>query len=390
MKKPGIAGVLAGVYGAGVITMYFLDPQRGRRRRAELQDVFVHSKRELEKFAGRLGRDLEHRTEGAIAETQRFFHRKPASDYVLEQRVHTALGRILSHPSAVEVSAKEGSVFLSGWILAEEARDVEKAVTSVEGVKDFTSYLTITDRPEHIPALQAGAPRRRVPEFLQQRWSPTARLIAGCAGLGLATYGIISRKSVGNPASIAGSLLLARSALNLPWAAVAGIDSSLGIHIQKTIYIAASAAELYQFWNNPENYPRAFPHVREVSRLEDDKYQWQLSGLAGVPLRWTGAIVRRVPEKLIEWCSLPGSAVENHGSIHLEPGKNGQTRVQVQMSYQPPAGLLGHAFAAMLGFDAKSLLDRDFVPLKALFEQGKTHVHGHEVAKSELANPSAS
>lgn len=390
MYKQRIAGVLAGVYGAGAATMFFLDPQRGKRRRIVLQDAFVHSKRELEKFAGRFSRDLEHRTEGAVAEAQRLFHRKPASDYVLEQRVHTALGRVLSHPSAVSISAKDGSVFLSGWILAEESKDVNKAVAAVEGVKEFSSYLNTTDRPEHISALQGGVRRRRVPELLQQRWSPTTRVIAGCAGLGLAAYGITRWRSIKNMAGITGSLLLARSVLNLPWAGVAGFDPALGIHIQKTIYIAASPAELYQFWNNPENYPKALPHVQQVNRLEDDTYQWQLSGLAGMPLKWTGSIVRRIPGKLIEWRSLPGSAVENHGVVHLEAAKDGQTRVQIQMSYQPPAGLLGHAFAAMLGFDPKSLLDQDFVQLKSLFEQGATRVRGHEVTKSELANPSAS
>ncbi len=387
MKRPAIAGALAGVYGAGVATMYFLDPQRGKRRRADLQDVFVHSRRELEKFAGRLGRDFGHRTEGAIAEAQRIFERKPASDYVLEQRVHSALGRVLSHPSAVQVSVKDGSVYLSGWILAGEAKEAEKAVRSVEGITDFTSYLTTTEHPEHISALQGGRQRKRVPELLQQRWSPTARLLAGMAGLGLAAYGIIRRKTA---ASVAGSLVLARSVVNIPWAGVAGLDPSLGIHVQKTVYIAASPAELYQFWNNPENYPKALPHVQQVTRLEDDTYQWQLAGLAGTNLRWTGSIIRRIPDKLIEWRSLPGSAVENHGTIHLEPAKDGRTRVQVQMSYQPPAGLLGHAFAAMLGLDPKRMLDQDFVQLKSLFEQGVTRVHGHDVTKSELEKPSAS
>jgi uncharacterized membrane protein len=377
-------GILAGAFGAGVLTMYFFDFQRGKRRRAELRDVLIHSKRELEKFGGRLRRDVEHRAEGALAEAQRVFHHKPPSDYTLQQRVGTALGRVLAHPSAVEVSAKDGSVFLSGWILTEEAEEVDKTVASVEGVKDFTSYLRTTDRPEHIPALQGGAHRRRVPEFLQQQWSPTARVIAGCTGLGLAAYGISHWKSIKNPASIAGSLLLARSFLNLPWAAVAGLDKSLGIRIQKCIEISASPADLYKFWNNPENYPKAFPHVREVCRLEDDLYQWQLFGLGGVPLKWTGSIVRRIPEKLIEWRSRPGSMVENHGVVHLEPAQEGHTRVQIQMSYQPPAGLLGHAFASLLGLDPKSLLDHDFVQLKALFEEGAATVHHQLVTKSDL------
>lgn len=390
MKKQEIAGMLAGVYGAGALTMYFFDPQRGKRRRAELRDAWVHSRSETAKFIGRFGRDLGNRAEGVMAETQQIFQHEPPSDYVLEQRVHTALGRVVSHPSAIEVSATNGTVFLTGWILSDEADDVDKVVASIEGVKDLTSYLHTTDRPEHIPALQGGIPRTHVPEFLQQQWSPTSRVIAGCAAAGLGFYGRYRWGSIKNPATATGLLLLMRSVLNRPWASVAGADKTMGIRIQKAIYIAASPAELYQFWNNPENYPKALPHVREVTRLEDDLYQWQLSGFAGMPLRWAGRIVSRIPEKLIEWKSVPGAVLENHGIIHLEAEKDGQTRVQIQMSYQPPAGLLGHAFAALLGFDPKSLLDKDLIPLKALFERGETHVHGQHVTKGDLASSAAS
>lgn len=388
MRNRDITTILAGAYGAGLLTMYFLDPQRGKRRRAELGDTLVHSKRELEKFAGRLSRDAENRTEGVLAEAQRLFQHVPTSDYVLEQRVHTALGRVVSHPSAVEVSAKDGSVFLTGWVLTEEAEDVDRAVASIEGVKDFTSYLNTSTGPEHIPALQGGARRKHVPELLQQRWSPTTRAIAAFAGLGLATYGISRWKSITNAAGIAGSLLLARSILNVPWAAAVGVDPSTGIHVQKTIHIEATPAELYEFWNNPENYPKAFPHIQEVCRLEDDVYQWHLSGLAGTALKWTGAIVRRIPEKLIEWRSLYGSDVENHGVVRFEAAKDGVTRVQIQMSYRPPAGLLGHAFATLFGLDPKNVLDQDFIRLKALFERGTIKLHGHQVTKSELQNAS--
>lgn len=40
MNKQEIAGMLADVYGAEALTMYFFDPQRGKRRRAELRDFF--------------------------------------------------------------------------------------------------------------------------------------------------------------------------------------------------------------------------------------------------------------------------------------------------------------------------------------------------------------
>jgi uncharacterized membrane protein len=111
---------------------------------------------------------------------------------------------------------------------------------------------------------------------------------------------------------------------------------------------------------------------------------WQVSGPAGIDLSWRGRITRSVPEKSIEWRSLPESIIENHGAIHLELQKDGQTRVHIDMSYNPPAGLLGHALASLLGLDPKSAMDQDIIQLKALFEQGKAKVDGHEFVKSEL------
>ena len=163
-----------------------------------------------------------------------------------------------------------------------------------------------------------------------------------------------------------------------------GADETAGLRIQKTAYINATAAELYEFWKNPENYPKVFAHVKQITPEQNGIFLWQVSGPAGIPLSWRGRITRLVPEKRIEWWSLPDSIIENHGVIHLEAQKDGRTRVHIDMSYNPPAGLLGHAVAALLGLDPKSALDQDMVQLKSLLEQGKTRVGGHEVTKSEL------
>jgi len=58
--------------------------------------------------------------------------------------------------------------------------------------------------------------------------------------------------------------------------------------------------------------------------------------------------------------------------------------VHVEMSYNPPAGLLGHAVAALLGLDPKNAMDQDFIRMKSFFELGKTRTHGHPVAKAEV------
>lgn len=392
MKNGYWSATLAGLYGAGAMTMYFFDPQRGKRRRVALKDALVHSGHEIEKFAGRFRRDFLHRVEGAMARTESVFNREEVDDCVLEQRVRTALGRAVSHPHGVEVSCKDGSVTLRGWILADELADLDKAVESVRGVKEVSTLLNTTGPPEQVSVAQERAPRKPLPEFLKENWSPTARVFAGGAGLGLMAYGARRREFAGAAAALGGAVLLARSIFNAPLRRIAGVGPSPGLRIQKTLRIAASAADLYEFWLNPENYPKVFPHVKQVTREGDGVYRWHVIGPAGVPLNWTAAITQRLPRKLVEWHSLPGAVIENHGVIRLDEEKGGRTRLHIQMSYTPPAGLLGHAVAALLGVDPKSLLDRDFVQLKAVFEQGMTRVRGHEVMAPELkvAHPEAS
>lgn len=191
------------------------------------------------------------------------------------------------------------------------------------------------------------------------------------------------RESIGAATGLAGAILLARSLFNAPLRRIAGAGES-GLRIQKTMHIAASLLDLYEFWVNPENYPKVFTHLKQVTREGDAIFRWHVMGPAGIPLNWTGTITHRIPGKMVEWHSVGGSVIENHGIIRLDAEKDGRTRVHIQMSYTPPAGLLGHAFAALLGVDPKSLMDQDFVQLKAVFEQGMTRVRGHEIMAPEL------
>jgi hypothetical protein len=55
------------------------------------------------------------------------------------------------------------------------------------------------------------------------------------------------------------------------------------------------------------------------------------------------------------------------------------------MTYKPPAGVLGHAVAALFRTDPKQALDDDLVRLKSLIETGKTTAHGEEVVAVEVA-----
>jgi uncharacterized membrane protein len=371
------------MFGAGAGTMYLLDPTRGRRRRARFRDAVIHSRRQLGKFTGKAARDLSHRAEGLAAEAASLFVREPVSDSVIEDRVRSAMGHFVSHPGAIDVTSRDGVVTLTGWILASEAEGLLEMVANIQGAKGVESNLGVTEHPEHISDLQGGAPRMGSRfELLQERWSPAARLLMGGLGVGLVAYGVNRRDLPATLLASIGTGILARSLWNRDLPQLLG-KAGEGIHLQKTIHIKAPAADLYQFWVNPENYAKVFSHVNRVEKVGEGLYQWKVGGLAGISVRWEGSITRILPDKLVEWMSLPGSLVENKGVVRLDEW-NSATRVHIQMTYKPPAGMLGHYLAELLGIDPKHALDDDLVRLKSLFEEGKTRAHGHVVLRAEM------
>src|SRR5690348_15472503 len=87
----------------GVGLMYFLDPVRGRRRRARINDAVLHAERVERELFARAARDARHRVEGF---TQRVKHRPSADvdDEVIVERVRARIGRAVSHPRALDIA----------------------------------------------------------------------------------------------------------------------------------------------------------------------------------------------------------------------------------------------------------------------------------------------
>jgi hypothetical protein len=168
--------------------MYLLDPDRGRRRRALLRDKMNRAAHTGVEAVGVAGRDLAHRTTGVAARMKRTLVHEPVDDDVLAERVRAQLGRYVSHPRALEISAAAGVVTLRGPILEGEVPPLLRAVERIPGVREVSPELD-----EHvtrdIPALQGGAtPAGGWRNMWPGRWSPATRLLTG----GLATLAAVA------------------------------------------------------------------------------------------------------------------------------------------------------------------------------------------------------
>lgn len=219
-----------------------------------------------------------------------------------------------------------------------------------------------------------------LPEFLQDNWAPAPRVFAGIVGLGLVASGGLAAGRAGSRGGalttaslgIAGTALLLRAVSNRPFARLFSRDAQEGFLIQKSLHIYAETDELYAAWRAMENFPGFMSHIREVTKLEDRRYRWSVDGPAGVPVTWESEITADVPNQLIAWRTVPGSAIQSAGVVQFEPSSVGGTRIHLRMTYRPPADLIGHAAAVIFGADPRRQMDEDLLRFKSFMETGKT------------------
>jgi uncharacterized membrane protein len=372
---------LIGGIGLGAGLMYLLDPDRGNRRRALARDKVAHAAKKVGVAVETTARDVQHRTRGVVAETKKLFRKEEAPDDVLVARVRSKMGRVVSHPHSVSVTADQGRVTLSGPILESEVDNLMNRVSSVRGVTEVVNDLEPHKQAENIPGLQGGGyrPGDRI-DVLQKNWSPTTRAVIGTAGALATLYGVRRRGLLGTTLGATGVCMLTTGITNMELKRLTGIGGGRrAIDIHKKIDIAAPLEEVFKFWSDYENFPRFMTNVREVIDKGDGQSHWTIAGPAGVPVEWDAVVTKLIPNEVLAWKSVPGSAVGNSGIIVFKSNRDSTTSVDIRLSYNPPAGAVGHAVAAMFGSDPKSVMDEDLMRMKSLIETG---AHPRDAAQS--------
>jgi hypothetical protein len=145
MKHP--LGTLGALF-AGALAMYYLDPDLGERRRALLAELVK---------SGLPGGD--RRVRGRLV--RRTYHRPsqgdPRSDAELRARVQELLGRTASFPGAIRVDVENGTVRLSGRVLAQERDALLDQVLQTPGLQKLVNAMTSHDRAQQIASRQTEA-----------------------------------------------------------------------------------------------------------------------------------------------------------------------------------------------------------------------------------------
>ncbi|MFN2508853.1 MAG: SRPBCC family protein [Chthoniobacterales bacterium] len=224
------------------------------------------------------------------------------------------------------------------------------------------------------------------------------RIGSVAAGAGLLLYGASRRSLGGILLALLGGALIRRGATG--YCSVyrklgvnsrqlnreLGVPGNKGIKVVKSVTVARPKDEVYRYWRNLENMPRFMEHVESVRELDGRRSTWVVKGPMGHDVEWTAHIVTDRTGELISWESLPGSEVQNAGSVWFESAGDGNsTEVKVSLQYQPPAGAVGAAVAKLFGEAPDQQLENDLARFKVLIEGGEVAAAAGAPAEQAIA-----
>lgn len=103
------------------------------------------------------------------------------------------------------------------------------------------------------------------------------------------------------------------------------------------VTVDAPLHQVYSLFSHFNDFPKFMSFVKEVTYYDDQRSHW----VADVSGRheWDAVNENWIPDRQIGWRSTGG--LNNTGRVLFQPVGERQTHIDVQINYQPPAGLLG-------------------------------------------------
>lgn len=321
----------------GALAMYMLDPERGASRRNRSAARLKELGQQTGSVLGRVKNDMK---QGAILAAE-------MSDRAVQSMA--AMTRSGQQPGTV--AAGDGTVGQGDAAGMHSLADFADATSKTQQSGSTHSERRLA-ADEHMSTLKAST-------------------IAGGGLLGL--YGLLAPRSpLATALGLAGLALIARTTAAEPVRVLARAGQhGRPVTTEKTVSIEASPERLYDLFSDYQNFPRFMSNVVEVSDMGGGRSHWVVKGPMGSQFTWNAVLTANQRPERLAWKTEPGSEIEHSGSIEIVPFRS-STRVTVRLSYQPPAGKLGHALAALFGRDPGHQLEDDLGRIKSLLERGET------------------
>ena len=207
---------------------------------------------------------------------------------------------------------------------------------------------------------------------------PNERLVSVIGGGALVIFALARPSRASFPLAIGGGYMLFRgfSGNCLLYEAIdinrAGKNGRAGIKVDRAMTINRPREEVYRFWRNFENLPLFMGHLKEVRLHGPKQSHWVAKAPMDMSIEWEAEIIEERENELIAWRSLPGSQVENSGTVRFQDATGDRgTIVHVKLKYNPPGGSASAAFASLFGDEPGQQVLESLRHFKQVMEAGE-------------------
>lgn len=98
------------------------------------------------------------------------------------------------------------------------------------------------------------------------------------------------------------------------------------------VHVNVPVRTAYNQWTQFEDFPKFMENVHEVRQVDDTHLHWRAT-VGGKEKQWDVEITEQIPDQRIAWRGVGG--VKNAGVVTFHHISDDETRVMLQMDYQP-------------------------------------------------------
>lgn len=150
-----------------------------------------------------------------------------------------------------------------------------------------------------------------------------------------------------------------------------GKDRPGPLHLDASITVNRSVADVYAYWHDLSHLPTFMRHLKSVTVDGDGRSHWKADAPIRRSVEWDAELTGDEPQRRISWKSLPGADVPNAGTVHFAPSPDREgTEVRVTLHYGVPGGRLGTAVARVFGEEPEQQVRDDLRRFKQVMETG--------------------
>ncbi len=138
--------------------------------------------------------------------------------------------------------------------------------------------------------------------------------------------------------------------------------------VERSIEVNAPVERCYAMWTDFENFPQFMKNVNFIRHKGDEGvWLWEVKGPLGKNVSWEAEVDSMQPNKAVSWHSVRDAEVNNSGAVTFESLADNRTRVNVVISYDPPAGAIGE-FVADIFSNPEKMVEEDLHNFQELVE----------------------